>query len=166
MAHQEKGYSVYVADKFIGRTRPVIIACHNTSNVHHWSGRWIVVADDSIQCTFTRDCSLRSDGDHSLPDFLSPEWMPEELLKQAEGAFYQELQAKQHELWKDLYNSAHPPTFVKLEGEDAKSQIFRLAFFGETVARGFLKHFGSVCGNEDVTKWIKAGENFKVATGK
>jgi hypothetical protein len=165
MANQETGYSVYVADKFIGRSRPVIIACYNTSSLHHWVGRWIVVTDDFIQCTFSRDCNVRSDGDHTLTDFVLPEWMSEELLVQAEGLFNQELQSKHHELWKDLYNSAHPPKFVKLDGDEAKSQIFRLAFFGETVARGILKHFGTRCGNEDVAKWIKAGENFKVATG-
>lgn len=162
-AEDKKGYSVFVADKIIGRNTPVIIACYNASDMHRWRGRWVVVTDDFIQCTLSRECSVRSDEDHALTEFIQPEWLIDELRKQAEGFFNLELQTKHHELWKDLFYSAHPPKFVEVALADAKSHIFRVAFFSESIASAILKHFAARCGNKEVSDMIDAGSKCKVA---
>jgi hypothetical protein len=159
----KKGYAMFMSDKFIGRSKPVIVVCYDTSNMHRWFGRWVVITDDFIQCSFSRECSIKSDGEHALTDFIQPEWMIEELRKQAEGFFNFELQNKHQQLWKDLFYSAHPPTFVQVTSTDVKGQIFRAAFFSETIALAIFKDFSKRCGNKEVFDMIDAAAKFKVS---
>jgi hypothetical protein len=160
-----KGYSVFVADKIIGRNKPVIVICYNASGLHQWNGRWVVITDDFIQASMSRHCDLRSDGEHVLSDFLNPQMFIDQLRGQAEGHFNLELHDKHPALWKDLFSSSQPPKFIELTPDEEKTQIFRLAFFSETVALAILDHFSKVCGISEVTKMIEAGRKFKIDTG-
>jgi hypothetical protein len=165
MADDNSNYVVFAADKFIGRSKPIIIVCYNTSNPRHWMGQWIVITDDEIQCSLTTGFDLGKDQDYELQMFLTPEQMLDQVASQAEGFFWQKFQTKHAVLWTRMFESNYPPRFLRLDEADGKSAIFRMLFVSQKSANNTIRDFGSRCGNKELAKFIEVGSSFKVSFG-
>jgi hypothetical protein len=165
MAGNDSSYAVFVADKFIGRSKPMIVVCYNTSNPHHWTGRWFVITADELQCTQSADFNLGPSEEYELKSFMTPEQLVDQVASTAEGLFWQAFEAKHPTLWTRFFESNYPPRFLRLDEADGKNAIFRMLFASQQTARDAIREFGSRCGDKDLAKSIEVVSQFKVSFG-
>jgi hypothetical protein len=155
MEESNSGYSVFIADKLIGKGKPIIIVCRDTKNPRQWKGRWIVLTDEKTQCTSSSGCDLTSTGEYDLKQVCTPESMTNDMVSYAERALYEKLEAKHPALWNRIFESSNPPRFLPLDAAQGKSAIFHFFAADQKSSVDALKEFGTKCGNKELADFIQ-----------